>query len=291
MTGEALDARLMGLDAIDQHFARTTLDFLRGMHGREVLDHRTRSLVQIGQFTITGSLIHLDDALRYALGSGIAAREALESILLCQVYAGDTAVVPAVRVFTAIADELGILASLRDDQLPLDGRDSERRLDEERMTWRLREEDEPLRDTLIERHGWLGVSTGIQFRGRHHLDLLAHRDELDPTWADLWLRFTYQDMYSRRILDDRTRIICTVGDTLAVGDFVQARAHIVEALKIGIPPRQIMEIVFLIGPYFGSPKMAASLVLFEKIIEEEGRTAEIGRRPEDPADGSVPRPG
>lgn len=276
MTPDGLDRRLGELDELDQHFARATFEFLEVMHARSVLDERTRSLVQIGQFTVTQSLLHLDEAVRAALHAGLPPREALEAILLCQIYAGDTAVLPAIRTFATVARELGVLDSFRADQLPLDGHDASRSLDEERATWALDDADTALAEQLIARHGWLGVSTGIRFRGAHHLRLLAHRDVLDPEWADAWLRFTYQRMYSRWILDDRTRIICTVGDTLAVGDFVQARAHIEEALKIGIGAREIMEIVFLIGPYFGSPRMAASLTLFEKILAEQGRSAEIG---------------
>ncbi|MBI3068767.1 MAG: hypothetical protein HYY79_07830, partial [Betaproteobacteria bacterium] len=239
----------------------------------------TRWLVQIGQFTATRGFGHLEDVLRAAISGGLAVREALESILLCQVYAGDTAVAPALDVFTRVARDLGVLAGLRENQLPLDGHDRERSLKAERKTWRAEEESDPRREALMQKYGWLGVSTGIRYRGVHHLSLLQHRAALDPEWAGLWLEFTYQRMYSRWILDDKTRVICTVGDTFAVGDFVQAHDHIVEALALGISPREIMEVVFLIGPYFGSPCMAASLKVLEGILGKQGRMAEIGNPP------------
>lgn len=275
MTPDRLRERLAELDGLDQHFARTTFDFLGGMQRRRVLDARTRLLVQVGQFAVTRSLDHLEDAIRAAVLAGVPIRESLESILLCQVYAGDTAVRPALKVFVRVADDLGVLDGLGHDQLPLDGRDRERDLRSERDLWQADAADDPRREPLMERHGWVGISTGMRYRGAHHLRLLEHRDALDPEWADLWLRFTYQGMYSRWILDDTTRIICTVGDTLAVGDFVQARDHMVEALKIGIPARELMEVVFLIGPYFGSPRMAAALRLLEDILADQGRSDEI----------------
>lgn len=277
LTRARLDERLTEWDGIDQHFTKTFADFLGGMQRRRVLDDRTRRLVQLGQFAIARATEHLDDALRAAIEQGVDLREALEAILLCQVYAGSTALVPALDVFRRVCDELGVLSQLRDGQLELDGHD--RDLEKERAGWRPEAADDPRREALMERYGWLGVSSGIHYRGRHHLDLLAHRDAIDPEWAGLWLRFTYERMYSRWILDDRTRILCTVGGTLAAGDLFQARDHIVEALKVGIPPREVMEIVFLIGPYFGSPRMAACLRLFEEIMRDQGRLAEIGIEP------------
>lgn len=279
MTRSRLEEKLAQWDALDQHFAKTSIDFAAGMERRQVLDKRTRWLVQIGQFTATRSFGHLEDTLRAAIAGGVPLREALESILLCQVYAGDTAVTPALDVFTRVARELGVLAGLRQDQLPLDGHDRERSLEAERKTWNAEEENHPRRAALMQQYGWLGVSTGIKYRGTHHINLLAHRAALDPEWAGLWLEFTYQRMYSRWILDDKTRVICTVGDTFAVGDFVQAHDHIVEALALGIAPREIMEVVFLIGPYFGSPRMAASLKVLEGILAKQGRMAEIGDPP------------
>ena len=279
MTHSRLAEKLAQWDAVDQHFTKTFVDFAGGMERRRVLDKRTRWLVQVGQFTATRSLGHLEDTLRAAIAGGVPVREVLESILLCQVYAGDTAVSPALDVFIRVAQDLGVLAGLRQGQLPLDGHDRERSLEEERKTWRAETENHPRREALMQNYGWLGVSTGIKYRGAHHLNLLAHRAALDPEWAGLWLQFTYQRMYSRWILDDKTRVICTVGDTFAVGDFVQAHDHIVEALALGIAPRQIMEVVFLIGPYFGSPRMAASLKVLEGILGEQGRMAEIGNPP------------
>lgn len=279
MTRSRLEERLAQGDALDQHFTKTFVDFAAGMERRKVLDKRTRWLVQIGQFTATRSLGHLEDTLRAAIAGGVAVREALESILLCQIYAGDTAVAPALDVFTRVARDLGVLAGLRKDQLPLDGHDRERSLEAERKTWKPEEETHPAREALMQKYGWLGVSTGIKYRGAHHLNLLAHREALDPEWAGLWLKFTYQNMYSRWVLDDKARVICTVGDTFAVGDFVQAHDHIVEALDLGITPREIMEVVFLIGPYFGSPRMAASLKVLEGILGKQGRMAEIGNPP------------
>src|SRR3954471_14883719 len=105
MTGKRLLERLAEWDILDQHFTRTSFDFAARMQRRKVLDDRTRWLVQAGQFTCTKNFGHLEDVLRAAIEGGVKVREVLESILLCQVYAGDTALVPALEVFTRVADE------------------------------------------------------------------------------------------------------------------------------------------------------------------------------------------
>ena len=276
LTTSRLQERLSQWDALDQHFTKITMDFAGGMQRRKVLDRRTRWLVQLGQFAATKCLIHLEDTLRVAIAGGLPAREALESILLCQVYAGETAVVSALEVFTRVAQDLGVLAALRESQLPLDGHDRDRSLEAERKTWTPEEESDPRREPLMQKYGWRGVSTGLKYRGAHHLTLLERWSRRDPEWAGMWLKFAYQGIYSRWVLDDKTRVICTVGDTLAVGDLVQAHDHMVEALRLGNGPREIMEVIFLVGNYFGFPRMGASLHVFEGIMEKQGRLAEIG---------------
>lgn len=283
ITRERLERKLAQRDAVDQHFAGRSLLFASRMAKRRVLDERTRYLVQIGQFTITKSHGHLEDVLRAAIAAGVPVREALEPILLCTVYAGDTASEPALEVFTRVAKELGVLDRLRADQLPLDGHDGERDFEAERKTWPAELERDPRREELMRKHGWLGISTGLKYRGAHHLEILQYFDTMDPEFADLWLAFAYQSMYSRWVLDDKTRVLCTVGDCLAAGETVQAREHIRSALAVGATPREILEVIFLTAVNFGFPGLGANLRVFVTIIAEQGRLAEIGNPPVPPA--------
>lgn len=279
MTRARLAEKVATWDGLDQHFTKTSMDFASGMERRKVIDKRMRWLVQIGQFTCTKSWDHLEDTLRAAIEGGINLREGLESLLLCQVYAGDTAVGPALDIFVRVARELGVIDQLKSGQLPIDGHDRTRSYEAESAKWKPEERDDPRREPLMKKYGWRGVSSGLHYRGQYHLNLLAHRDALDPEWCDLWLTFTYQRMYSRWILDDKSRIMCTVGDCFAVGDVFQAHDHLVEALEVGIHPRELMEIVFLVGVYFGSPRMASCLRLLEEVVAKKGMLADIGNPP------------
>ncbi len=241
-----------------------------------MLDDRTRLLVLIGQFTMREKLPALEDTIRAALAAGVPAREILEIILQCAVYAGHLTVDLALEVFVRVAEEQGLLEGLRADQLPLEGRDAERSLEDERRFWHEDDQKDPRLQGLMARHGWLGLSTGLRLRPKHILNILAYLDALDPEFAHLWLKCCFQDMYSRGVVDDKTRLLCMVGDCIAVGETTQARAHMRGAMRAGATPREVMEVLLQSSANFGMPPMLQGLKVLVKIMAEEGRLEEIG---------------
>ena len=97
--------------------------------------------------------------------------------------------------------------------------------------------------------------------------------------ADLWVKFCYGGMYSRFVIDDKTRLLCMVGDCLAVGEETNARGHMRGALRQGAHPREVLEVVFLTCASFGMPPMLKALEIFVEVMAEDGRLAEIGNPP------------
>jgi alkylhydroperoxidase/carboxymuconolactone decarboxylase family protein YurZ len=275
------ERRLAQRDRLDQHFARLWLDFaVAGMSRRTVLDARTRLLVQIGQFAMTRSSSPLEDGIRAAIAAGVKAREILEVILQCVIYGGHIVVDPAIDIFERIAAELGLLAGINSSQLPIDGNDTARSLAEEQAQWDPEDADSPRREDLMDRHGWLAVGRGLLLRPKHHLSTLAWQDALDQEWAGLWVKFVYQGMYSRFMLDDKTRLLCMVGNCVAVNEAVQGRAHMKGAMRAGASPREVMEVIIQSTVNFGMPSAIASLKAFVKIMKDAGRLDEIGNPPE-----------
>jgi alkylhydroperoxidase/carboxymuconolactone decarboxylase family protein YurZ len=274
------ERRLAQRDSVDQHFTKLWVDFaIKGISTRPALDTRTRLLVLIGQYTMAKSHPALEDAIHAALAAKVAAREILEVILQCAVYGGHTVVEPAIELFHRIAREAGLLEALRSSQLPLDGNDRTRSYEAERATWHPADLADPRCEALIKRHGWLAVGRGLTLRPRHHLNILAWLDAIDPDFADLWVKFCYGGMYARGILDDKTRLLCMIGDCLAVGEETQARGHMRGALRNGATPREILEVIFQTCVNFGMPSMLKALEVFVAIMAEEKRLAEIGDPP------------
>jgi alkylhydroperoxidase/carboxymuconolactone decarboxylase family protein YurZ len=274
------EPRVAQRDALDQHYTKAWLDFaITGLSRRPALDTRTRLLVLTGQYTMARSHKPLEETIEAALAAKVPAREVLEIILQCTVYGGHTVVDPAIEIFHRIAKEQGLLEELRKSQLPLDGNDSKRSYEEESRTWHPDDVADPRFKDLIERHGWLAAGRGLSLRPRHHLNILSWLDTMDPEFCNLWVKFCYGAMYSRGIVDDKTRLLCMIGDCLAVGEETQSRGHMRGALRKGAKPREIMEVCMQTAVNFGMPPMLKALEVFVEVMAEEGRLDEIGNPP------------
>ncbi|MBI4205316.1 MAG: carboxymuconolactone decarboxylase family protein [Betaproteobacteria bacterium] len=274
------ERRLAQRDSLDQHFTRLWVDFaIKGISTRPALDTRTRLLVLVGQYTMAKSHPALEDTIHAALAAKVAAREILEIILQCAVYGGHTVVEPAIELFHRIASGAGLLDELRASRLPTDGNDRKRSYEAERATWHPADVADPRFEPLMARHGWLAVGRGLTLRPRHHLNILAWLDAIDPDFADLWVKFCYGGMYARGIVDDKTRLLCMIGDCLAVGEETQARGHMRGALRNGANPREILEVIFQTCVNFGMPPMLKALEVFVELMAEDKRLAEIGDPP------------
>ncbi len=274
------ERRVARRDAIDQHYTKIWLDFaFAAMGDRPQLDTRTRLLVLIGQFTMAKCMGLLDDAIRGAVAAQVAAREIAEIILQCSVYGGQTTIEPALDVFYEIAEECGLLDELRAGQVPIDGNSSKRSLDDEKKSWRAEDAADPRREVLMKKHGWRGISRGLMLRPGHHLNTLSWHDAMDSAWAGHWVTFTYEGMYSRGIVDDKTRLLCMVGDCVAVGEATEGRSHMRGAMRNGAAPREVLEVILQSAVYFGMPPMLKALKVFVDIMTEDGRLAEIGNPP------------
>ena len=60
---------------------------------------------------------------------------------------------------------------------------------------------------------------------------------MDSDFADLWVKFCYGGMYSRRLIDDKTRLLCMIGDCLAVGE--ETKRAVTCAARCGKAPRRV----------------------------------------------------
>ena len=280
LQSKAFDDRVALRESLDPHFTKLWLDYaIDGFGNRKVLDVRTRFLVMVGQFTMVRSADALEETIRAALTANVPPREVLEVILQSVVYGGNVAVDFALKIFVPIAREFGVLEALQADRPALEERDAQRSQDQERASWHPDDARDPRRDEMMSAHDWRGISTGLRLRPKHHLNMLSYLHSLDAEFADLWIDFTYRGMYSRGVLDDKTRILCIVGNCIAVGEGIQIRSHMRGALRAGATPREVLEVLLQSSVHFGMPNLMRSLAIFVKMIADEGRLAEIGNPP------------
>jgi alkylhydroperoxidase/carboxymuconolactone decarboxylase family protein YurZ len=267
-------SRLQSLfERLDPAFAGVWATHASRLLGRTVLDARTRFLVLTGQYTVTRMTPQLEENLEAGLAGGVEAAELLEVILQCYVYTGPWVVEEACQACVRVLERAGTA-------LPRSSGETVRSLDEERESWADADRDDPRLAHLLDRYGWHGISTGLRLRPGHHINLLDTLDALDPEFLQGWLDAVYDGMYSRHVLDDRTRLLCVVGATLALGEGHQSRRHMRAALRSGAAPRELLEVIFHTTAIFGHPYvMPAAIDDLIRILDDEDRLDELVESP------------
>lgn len=261
---------------LDEHFAATWTNHLSRLFMRPQLPARKRLLVLSGQYTMRGELENLEETLHAAFSAGVDPREALEVILQCYVYAGQSRVADAASVFARVAEHCGVMDRVQEAQPPTDVATAGRSLDEERQTWAPADRDDPRLEPLLERYGSHGISTGLRLRPGHHINLAATLDAVDPDFLQIWLDTVYRDLYSRQVLEDATRLLCVVANCFAVGETHQARRHMRGALRKGTHPTEILEVIFQSCAIVGHPHMMPLAVDdLLTIADEEGMLSDL----------------
>jgi alkylhydroperoxidase/carboxymuconolactone decarboxylase family protein YurZ len=107
----------------------------------------------------------------------------------------------------------------------------------------------------VEKYGWLGISSALVLRPRHTLDNAEFLGGPDEEFTQAFYDFGYADMYGRMVLDHRTRLLCMVGNTLAIGEIVQTRHHMRTAIRQGASPREVLEVLFQSVLVVGHPNV------------------------------------
>jgi alkylhydroperoxidase/carboxymuconolactone decarboxylase family protein YurZ len=272
----SFERRRAVLEALDPPFAANWASHSARLLARPGLDKRKRFLVLTGQYTMRGDRDALEETLVGAVAHGVDLHELLEALLQCYVYAGGAKVAAAAEVLLAVLESQGLLDDFQQKLSAADITTTGRSLEEERAAWSTGDRDDPRTEVFLERYGWHGFSTGLRLRPGHHINLLATLDIVDSDFAQIWLDCVYQNMYARRVLDDGTRLLCTVGDCFAVGETHQATRHMRGALRAGVAPRELLEVVFQTCAVVGHPYMLPIAVDdLVNILDDEGRLNEL----------------
>jgi len=232
-------------------------------------------LVVIGQCIGMNELGELPTHIRSALASGAKPREVFEVILQLTVYIGYQRVARAARMFREVLSAAGRLDEITKTQLPLEGRNAERTLEEDRRTWNVSEAEFPRREEFVKKYGWEGPGSGFRLQPTHHPQTLVLLDSIDQNFCKLWLDWVYGGMYTRQVLDDRTRELVVVGELIVLGEQAQIQNHMRAALMLGVPPREVLEVVLQSTIYVGMPSMTRNIKLLIAILEEQKRMPEV----------------
>ena len=141
---------------------------------------------------------------------------------------------------------------------------------------------------LKQKYDPAAIDNGLKLRPDDFIDELEWRDRIDQHYARSWLTFTYGGLFTRKGLDERTRLLVAVAQFLAMGEMEEFERQIPGALAAGATPREVLEIILQSTVYIGYVKAGRGAKLCVKVIEKLGRLNELtetqlpleGRMPE-----------
>jgi alkylhydroperoxidase/carboxymuconolactone decarboxylase family protein YurZ len=255
----------------DPAFAEAALRYAAYLFGRPTLDIRTRLLVMTGQFTMARRHDRLRETIVAACNHGLELREVQEVIFQCAIYGGESIIDVPLEIFSEEVGARGKLEDVRARALQPGQRENERDLQAERATWHPEDAADPRAEQLMEKYGWTGISMALTLRPKHTLNNATFLGSLDEGFTNAFYNFGYNELYGRQILDHRTRLLCMVGNTLAIGEIVQTQHHMRGAMRQGASPREVLEVLLQSVVTVGHPNIVPERFKdLVKIVSEEG---------------------
>ena len=142
-------------------------------------------------------------------------------------------------------------------------------------------------DRLKQKYDPAAIDNGMRLRPDDFLDEVEWRDRIDQHYTRSWLEFTYGGLFTRKNLDDRTRLLVSIAQFLAMNEMEEFERQIPSALAAGATPREVLEIILQSTVYIGYVKAGRGARLYVKVLERLGRLDEITNT-QLPLDGRMP---
>ncbi len=147
--------------------------------------------------------------------------------------------------------------------------------------------DEQRIQRLKRKYDTAAIDNGMRLRPDDFLDEVEWRDRIDQHYTRSWLEFTYGGLFARKGLDERTRLLVSIAQFLAMGELEEFERQIPGALAAGATPREVLEIILQSTVYIGYVKAARGARICVKVMERLGRLEEITET-QLPLDGRMP---
>ena len=141
---------------------------------------------------------------------------------------------------------------------------------------------------LKQKYDAAAIDNGMRLRPDDFLDEIEWRDRIDQHFTRAWLEFTYGGLFTRNGLDDRTRLLVSLAQFLALGELEEFQKQIPSALAVGATPREVLEIALQSTVYIGYVRASHGARICVQVMERLGRLDEITNT-QLPLDGRMPQ--
>jgi 4-carboxymuconolactone decarboxylase len=114
-----------------------------------------------------------------------------------------------------------------------------------------------------------GLRTRREVLGDDHVDeAIARTTELTEDFQDLITRYAWGEIWSRDGLDRRTRSCITLTALVALGREEELAMHVRAALRIGLTPVEIKEVLLHSAIYCGVPAANGAFAVAQRVFDE-----------------------
>lgn len=116
-----------------------------------------------------------------------------------------------------------------------------------------------------------GMSVRREVLGDEHVDAAIERTtDFTAAFQDLITRYAWGEIWSRPGLDRRTRSCITLTALVALGREEELAMHLRAALRIGLTPDEIKEVLLHTAIYCGVPAANGAFAVAQRVLDEIG---------------------
>jgi 4-carboxymuconolactone decarboxylase len=115
-----------------------------------------------------------------------------------------------------------------------------------------------------------GMKVRREVLGDAHVDRAeAGKNEFTEDFQDFITRYAWGDVWARPDLDRRSRSIATLAALVALGAENEVPLHVRAALRNGLSPDEIKEVILHTAVYAGVPRANSAFAIAQQVIAEE----------------------
>jgi 4-carboxymuconolactone decarboxylase len=124
-----------------------------------------------------------------------------------------------------------------------------------------------------------GMAVRRQVLGDAHVDrAVAATTPFTAPFQELITRYAWGEVWSRPGLDRRTRSAVTLAMLVALRCEDELAMHVRAALRNGLTPQEIQEVLLHAAVYAGVPAANAAFAVAQRVLGEEGADLTAGPR-------------
>ncbi|HSF26121.1 MAG TPA: 4-carboxymuconolactone decarboxylase [Actinomycetes bacterium] len=114
-----------------------------------------------------------------------------------------------------------------------------------------------------------GMTVRRAVLGDAHVDrAIARTDEVTADFQDFITRYAWGDVWSRPGLDRRMRSAITLAMLATLGHEGELGMHVRAALRNGLSPAEISEVLLQVGLYAGVPAANRAFAVAQRVLAE-----------------------